>query len=69
MHKRSDPALTLPLFLTSQPHEALAEWGAWSEVLGTPRVLAKERRLQSRLRISGSCTQNGHARGVAVGKR
>jgi hypothetical protein len=43
MHKRSDPALTLPLFLTSQPHEALAEWGAWSEVLGTPRVLAKER--------------------------
>jgi len=42
MLKHSDPALTLPLFLTSQPHEALAEWRAWSEVLGMPRVLAKK---------------------------
>ena len=43
MLKHSDPSLTLPLFLTSQPYEALAEWRAWSEVLGMPRVLAKER--------------------------
>jgi Family of unknown function (DUF6101) len=42
MLKHSDPALTLPLFLTSEPHEALAEWRAWSEVLGMPRVLAKK---------------------------
>ena len=28
--KHSDPALTLPLFVTSQLHEALAEWRAWS---------------------------------------
>src|SRR5262245_65095109 len=37
MLKHSDPALTLPLFLTSQPHEALAEWRAWGEVRGLPR--------------------------------
>jgi len=43
MLKHSDPALTLPLFLTSQPLEALAEWRAWSEVLGMPRVLAEKR--------------------------
>ena len=43
MLKHSDPALTLPLFLTSQPHEAWAEWRAWSEVLGMPRVLAERR--------------------------
>ena len=28
--KHHDPALTLPLFVTSQPDEALAEWRAWS---------------------------------------
>ena len=38
--KHSDPALTLPLFVTSQLHEALAEWRAWSDVLGMPRLLA-----------------------------
>ena len=41
--KHRDPALTLPLFLTSEPREALAEWRAWSEVLGMPRVPAEKR--------------------------
>lgn len=40
MLKHCDPSLTLPLFLTSQPYEALAEWRAWSEVLGVPLLLA-----------------------------
>src|SRR6476469_5618178 len=38
--KHRDPALTLPLFVTSQPDEALAEWRAWSQVLGVPLLLA-----------------------------
>jgi hypothetical protein len=35
-----DPSLTLPLYLTIRPDEALAEWRAWSEVLGRPLLLA-----------------------------
>ncbi|HZP71033.1 MAG TPA: DUF6101 family protein [Pseudolabrys sp.] len=35
-----DPSLTFPLFLTSRPDEALAEWRAWSEVLDVPLLLA-----------------------------
>jgi hypothetical protein len=38
--KHNDPALTLPLFVTFQPDEALAEWRAWSQVLGVPLLLA-----------------------------
>jgi hypothetical protein len=38
--EHSDPLLTLPLFLTSRADEALAEWRAWSEVLGVPLLLA-----------------------------
>jgi hypothetical protein len=40
--EHSDPALTLPLFLTSKADEALAEWRAWSQVLGMPLLLAKQ---------------------------
>jgi hypothetical protein len=40
--KHHDPALTLPLFVTSQPDEALAEWRAWSQVLGVPLLLAEQ---------------------------
>jgi hypothetical protein len=40
--KHKDPALTLPLFVTSQPEEALAEWRAWSQVLGIPLLLAEK---------------------------
>jgi len=39
--KHNDPALTLPLFMTSHPAEALAEWRAWGEVLGVPLLLAE----------------------------
>jgi len=39
----SDPALTLPLFLTSEPEEALDEWQAWSQVLDLPLLLPKKR--------------------------
>ncbi|HEY7231831.1 MAG TPA: DUF6101 family protein [Pseudolabrys sp.] len=35
-----DPSLTLPLYLTVRPDEALAEWRAWGEVLGRPLLLA-----------------------------
>jgi len=38
--ERSDPSLTLPLYLTSRPDKALAEWRAWSEVLGELLLLA-----------------------------
>src|SRR4029079_15055228 len=38
--EHSDPSLTLPLYLTSRPDEALAEWRPWSEVLGVPLLLA-----------------------------
>jgi hypothetical protein len=40
--KHRDPALTLPLFVTSQPDEALAEWRAWSQVLSVPLLLAEQ---------------------------
>jgi hypothetical protein len=40
--KHNDPALTLPLFMTSHPGEALAEWRAWGQVLGVPLLLAEQ---------------------------
>ena len=40
--KHSDPGLTLPLYVTSQPDEALAEWRAWGQVLGVPLLLAEQ---------------------------
>lgn len=39
--KHNDPALTLPLFMTSHAGEAVAEWRAWSEVLGMRLLLAE----------------------------
>ena len=42
MLKHRDPALTLPLFVTSQPGAALDEWRAWSQVLGVPLLLAEK---------------------------
>jgi hypothetical protein len=38
--EHSDPALALPLFLTSQADEAVSEWRTWSKVLGLPLLLA-----------------------------
>ena len=40
--KHQDPALTLPLYVTAQAEEALAEWRAWSQVLGMPLLLAEQ---------------------------
>ncbi len=40
--KHRDPALTLPLFMTSHPGEALAEWQAWSQVLSVPLLVANQ---------------------------
>jgi hypothetical protein len=40
--KHHDPALTLPLFTTSHAVEAVAEWRAWSQVLGVPLLLAEQ---------------------------
>jgi len=39
--EHEDPSLTLPLFLTSQTDEALAEWRAWSRALSLPMLLAE----------------------------
>src|SRR5262245_33916093 len=38
--EHKDPLLTLPLFVTLRPDEALAEWRAWSDLLGVPLLLA-----------------------------
>src|SRR5580765_8339974 len=53
--EHSDPSLTLPLYLTSRPDEALAEWRAWSEVLGVPLLLANSV-------VSSARAQLGHLR-------
>lgn len=45
--KHHDPALTLPLFVTSQPDEALEEWRAWSQVLGVPLLRAEKAAISS----------------------
>ena len=44
--EHSDPALALPLFLTSRPDEALAEWRAWGQLLGMPLLLAEHVRIE-----------------------
>ena len=53
--EHSDPSLTLPLYLTPRPDEALAEWRAWSEVLGVPLLLASSV-------ASSASAQLGHLR-------
>ena len=40
--EHKDPSLALPLFLTPHADEALAEWQAWSQVLGLPLLLADQ---------------------------
>jgi len=37
--EHKDPSLALPLFLTPRADEALAEWQAWSQILGLPLLL------------------------------
>jgi hypothetical protein len=38
--EHSDPLLTLPLYVTLRPDEALAEWRAWSDLLHMPLLFA-----------------------------
>ena len=40
--EHKDPSLALPLFLTPRADEALAEWQAWSQILGLPLLLAEQ---------------------------
>jgi hypothetical protein len=37
-----DPSLALPLFVTREAEEALAEWRTWSHVLGLPLLVEDE---------------------------
>ncbi len=41
--KHHDPTLSLPLFVSPRADEALAEWRAWSQLLGVPLLLAEQR--------------------------
>jgi hypothetical protein len=40
--EHKDPSLALPLFLTRRADEALAEWQAWSQILGVPLLLPEQ---------------------------
>lgn len=40
--EHKDPALTLPLLLSTETDEAFADWRAWSNVLGLPLLVAEE---------------------------
>ena len=60
--KHNDPSLTLPLFLTSQPDEALAEWHAWSGVLGVPLLLADANGRNLRASIGELCIERPRPR-------
>jgi Family of unknown function (DUF6101) len=37
-----DPSLALPLFVTYEAEEALAEWRSWAQVLGLPLLVEEE---------------------------
>jgi hypothetical protein len=39
--EHADPALSLPLFCSSEPDEIVAEWQCWSRVLGLPLLIAE----------------------------
>lgn len=41
-----DPGLVLPLFLTREPEEALAEWRTWGTVFGLPLLVEEEEGLR-----------------------
>ena len=40
--EHKDPALTLPLLLSTETDEAFADWRAWANVLGLPLLVAEE---------------------------
>jgi len=40
--EHADPALSLPLFCSSEPDDIVAEWQCWSRVLGLPLLIAED---------------------------
>jgi Family of unknown function (DUF6101) len=40
--EHKDPALTLPLLLSTETDEAFADWRAWANVLGLPLLVAED---------------------------
>ena len=40
--EHKDPALALPLFVSDEADEAMAEWRAWGNVLGLPLLVAED---------------------------
>jgi hypothetical protein len=57
-----DPSLTFPLYLTSRPDEALAEWRAWSELLGVPLLLANSVGSSATARLGHLCIERPRPR-------
>jgi hypothetical protein len=41
MLEHQDPALTLPLFVSPESDDVMAEWKSWSKVLGMPLLVAE----------------------------
>jgi hypothetical protein len=37
--EHKDPGLTLPLFVSAEGDDAMAEWRCWSQVLGLPQLI------------------------------
>jgi hypothetical protein len=60
--EHSDPSLTLPLYLTSRPDEALAEWRAWGEVLGVPLLLASSVATSAHAQLGDLCIERPRPR-------
>ena len=66
--KHHDPTLSLPLFVSPRADEALAEWRAWSQLLGVPLLLAEQRGLSLlRARNSISFRSSVRVRAAADG--
>lgn len=40
--EHNDPALALPLFVSTEADEALAEWRSWGNVLGLPLLVEED---------------------------
>jgi hypothetical protein len=42
MLEHKDPALALPLFISAEADDAMAEWRVWANVLGLPQLVTEE---------------------------
>jgi hypothetical protein len=45
--EHKDPGLTLPLYVSEQGDEAMAEWRSWSEALGLPMLISDDEGLRA----------------------